>query len=74
MQQKIFDRFRQCILKNADWEAVIIPSSNVPRGIVLWLNKNIQDHEHAVVIYTEGKDIIAFQYSMVSQGHYLNWE
>lgn len=60
VQQKIFDRFRRCILKNTDWETVIMPSINIRHNIALWLKKNIHNHEHAVVIYTENEAIMAF--------------
>lgn len=59
VQQRIFDHFRQCILKNVDWETVM-SSKNIPRNIALWLDKNIHNHEHAVVIYTENEAIMAF--------------
>ena len=60
VQQNIFDRFRQCILTNSGWGTVTMPSSLVPRNIALWLTEKIQDHEHAVVIYTENETVLAF--------------
>ena len=60
VQQKIFDQFRQCILTNAGWDTVIIPESKLSHKVALWLTKNIHNHEHAVVIYTEGEDVMAF--------------
>lgn len=60
VQQKIFDKFRHCILTNADWETVTLSSSYVQRNIALWLTNKIKDHEHAVVIYTEDENVLAF--------------
>lgn len=56
----MFDRFRQCILINDDWEMVIIPESNVPHNIALWLIKKIQNNKHAVFIYVEDENVMAF--------------
>jgi len=51
VQQKLFDRFRACILENADWEVVLRPSDEIPYNIFSWLMSNTHGHEHAVVIY-----------------------
>jgi len=60
VRQKIFDRFRQCILTNTGWETVMMPSTKIPHGIALWLEANIHDHEHVVVIYAENEEVMAF--------------
>ena len=60
VQQTIFNQFRQCILTNSDWDTVIMPSNRVPNKITYWIMKNLQSHEHAVVIYTDGEYIMAF--------------
>lgn len=60
VQQTIFNQFRQCILTNSDWETVLVPSNKVPYKIIQWAINHLQCHEHIVVIYTDGKYIMAF--------------
>lgn len=59
-KQKIFERFRQCILTNSCWEDVILPVKDVPSNIRLFINNHIINHAHLVVIYTYNEDVMAF--------------
>lgn len=59
-QQRMFDQFRKCILTNDNWKAVIIPEKNVPGNIALSLMKKVQNNKHAVFIYIEDENVMAF--------------
>lgn len=60
VKQKMFNNFRQCILTNSCWDAVVIPVKDIPSNITLFLKNNILNHAHTVVIYTDSKSVMAF--------------
>lgn len=58
-KQNIFDKFRQCILTNSCWDAVVLPVKDIPPNIRLFLKNRIVNHAHVVVIYTYNEAVMA---------------
>lgn len=60
VRQNMFNQFRDCIFKNANWDLVLEKSNKIDSKILLWLKDNVIGCKHSVVIYTEKQSILGF--------------